>query len=170
MRKRLTRIVAVTAMLGSAVTLAGGSLAATASRASAAAGGANVCASSTFVGTLDLVTGVFTATGTLSDCHEHGSGTTVEVIGPNQDPTAPSLVTIHWATGHAASEAIVTAVPRSSVDPMCPVGYRDFTTDVYSTIVHGPYTGSTSHGVQCDDFSGFPTLRAVGIGPGEISR
>jgi hypothetical protein len=154
-------------MLGSAVTLVGGSLATTATPASAAAGGTYVCESFTAVATINPVTFVTTSIGTFSGCHEHGSGTSVEVIGPNQDPSAPTPVTIHWATGNATSELIVTAVPRLSVDPQCPVGYRDATIDVYSTVVHGPYTGSSSIGVQCLDLSGLPTgiLRSVGLGP-----
>lgn len=158
-----TRVAALLAAVVSTVAIVGGSLVATATPSSAAAGGTNVCDSFTAVLNIDPVTFVATAIGTFSGCHEHGSGTSVEVISPDQDPTAPTLVTIHWATGNARSEEIVTATPRKTVDPQCPAPYTDATIDVYSTVVHGAYTGSSSQGVQCLDFHHFPPS-GVGIG------
>ena len=160
--KALRQTVAMTAMLASTVAIIGGSLATTAVPSSAAPGGTNVCASFTAVGTVDLVTGATTSIGTLSGCHQQGSGTTVQVVGPNQDPNAPTPVTVHWATGHATSEGITTTVPHLSGDP-CPAG--DVAGDVSITVVHGPYTGSTGGFVICLDLSDFPILHATSVGP-----
>src|SRR5258706_14496952 len=108
MRYRLLRTIAVTAMLGSAVMLVCGSFATTAAPSFAATAGTNVCAS--LAATFDPSTGL--STGTLSGCHQQGSGTTVEA--PNlADPFAPNPVTIQWATGHAISDVVVSTGPVS---------------------------------------------------------
>ena len=156
-RKYRTRMLAMTVTMVSAVTLIGGSLATTASPASAAAGGTNVCAS--LVATFDPSTGV--STGALTGCHQQGSGTTVQV--PNlADPFAPSPFTIHWATGHATSEAIATPSPHLGGNP-CPAG--DAAGDISIAVVSGPYAGSTGGYVICLDLSTLPALHATSVGP-----
>jgi hypothetical protein len=154
MRHRLTRLVAVAATF-----LAGGALVATATPVHAAAGGTNVCASA--VGTLDLSAAVPTFTTTFTGCHEHGSGTAIEVANLN-NPSAPGHATLHWATGNAASENIVTSVIDPTGGP-CPAG--DIATDVTIQVVHGPYTGSTGHAVICSDLSDLPIIHTFSVGP-----
>ena len=161
-----TRMVGALGAVFAAVAIGGGSLVATATPSSAAAGGTNVCANLTETATIDPVTFVITEMGTFSGCDQQGSGTFLAVVGPNQDPAAPGPLTITWATGHAASEAIASTVPRGSVDPQCPAGYTA-TIDVSLTVVHGPYAGSTGHLEECIDFSGLPLgiVRGVSVGP-----
>jgi hypothetical protein len=152
-------MVAAAGMFGSAMTLGGGMLIATTTPASADAGGTNVCASA--VGTVDLSAAVPTVTTTFSGCHEHGSGTATHVEDLN-NPSAPSHVTLHWATGHATTESIVTSV----IDPsgaLCPAG--DIAFDSTIRVVHGPYTGSTGHYTKCTDISGLPIVHTFSVGP-----
>ena len=160
------RMVGVFSVLVSALAISGGSLVATATPSSAAAGGTNVCASLTETATIDPVTFAITEVGTFSGCEQQRSGTFVAVVGPNQDPAAPGPITIRWATGHAASEGIASTVPRALVDTRCPAG-TNATIDVSLAIVHGPYTGSTGHLEECIDFSGLSDgiVRGVSVGP-----
>jgi hypothetical protein len=164
--KLRTRIVGALGAMIAVVTIGGGSLVATATPSSAAAGGTNVCTSFTETATIDPVTFVVTAIGTFSGCQQQGSGTFEYSMGPDQDPTAPGLLTINWATGHAASEVLASTVPRVTVDPRCPVPYTA-TIDLSFTVVHGPYAGSTGQAVECIDFSGLPNgiVRGLGVGP-----
>jgi hypothetical protein len=156
MRHRLTRILAATALLGSTLLLAGGTLASSAAPVSAAPGGTNVCASLT--ATFDPSTGL--STGTLSGCHQQGSGTSIET--PNlADPFAPNPVTIRWATGHATSDLIVSSGPTSGTP--CPAG--DIAGAVSIAVVHGPYAGSTGGYVICLDFSDYPVIHSTSVGP-----
>jgi hypothetical protein len=157
MRHRLTRKVAAAAMLGSALTL-GGTLIATTTPASAAAGGTNVCTS--VVGTLDLSAAVPTYRNTFSGCREHGSGTSVEVADL-KNPSAPGHATLYWATGHATSENIVTSV----TDPGRPCPAHDIASDVTIRVVQGAYSGSTGHAVICADLSGLPIIHFFSVGP-----
>jgi hypothetical protein len=156
MRYRLSRILAALALLGSSLALAGGALVTSAAPASAAAGNTNVCAS--LVATFDPSTGV--STGTLSGCHQQGSGTTLQT--PDlANPFAPSPVTIAWATGHATSDVVVTTGPASG-DP-CPAG--DIAGAVSITVVHGAYSGSTGGYVICLDLSDYPVIHSTSVGP-----
>lgn len=155
--KYRTRMLAMTVTIVSAMTLIGGSLATTPTPASAAAGGTNVCASG--VATFDPSTGV--STGTLTGCHQQGSGTTVQVANL-ADPFAPTPFTIHWATGHATSEAIATPGPHLGVNP-CPAG--DVAGDISIVVVRGLYAGSTGGYVICLDLSTLPALHATSAGP-----
>jgi hypothetical protein len=151
MRHRLTRIVTVAAMLGSAVTLAGGTLAATTIPASATAGDANVCTS--YAATINLSTGMVTET--YNGCHQQGSATAEYALGQ----TTP--ITIHWATGNATSDVVASTV----IDPAGPCPAGEITTDVTLTVVDGAYTGSTAHNVICSDISGLPIVHITNFGP-----
>jgi hypothetical protein len=160
MRLRLTRLVAVTAMLGSAVTIIGGSLATTAVPSSAAPGGTNVCASAN--GTFDPFTSPL-ATGTFTGCHQQGSATTVETVNL-ADPSAPTAVTIYWATGHATSHAIAQGGPFVGTGNPCPAG--DTPNSVSITVVSGPYAGSVGGYTICFDLSAFPpVINSTSVGP-----
>jgi hypothetical protein len=141
-------------MSGSLVVLAGGALATTAGPSSAATGGTDVCSSA--ISTSNLITGL--GTETLSGCHQQGSAT---VVGIQQTPLSPTLDTIHWATGHATSHAIATAVV--SLGAPCPAG--DITNRVTLVVTDGPYAGSTGHNVICSDLSQFPILHSMNLGP-----
>jgi hypothetical protein len=152
MGHRRTRMLAAVAMLGSAVTVGGGMLVATAGPASASAGGTDVC--SAFAGTADVSTGV--ATQTYSGCQEHGSGTAQYTLGPT------TQFTIHWATGNATSDVVASSVLEPTGGP-CPAG--ELTNHVTLTVVDGAYAGSTGHNITCDDISGFPIVRVTNLGP-----
>ena len=155
-RKQLQRILAMTAMVVSVMTAVGGSLATTAVPASALPGGTNVCSS--LVATFDPSTGL--STGTLTGCHQQGSGTTVET--PNlADPFAPNPVTIYWATGHATSQLVVSTGPVSG-DP-CPAA--EIAGKVSISVVSGPYAGSTGGYVICLDLSDYPIIHGTSVGP-----
>jgi len=155
-RKHLQRMLAMTAMVVSVLTVVGGSLAGTAVPASAVAGGTNVCSS--LDATFDPSSGL--STGTLTGCHQQGSGTTVET--PNlADPFAPNPVTIYWATGHATSQLVVSTSPVSG-DP-CPAG--EIAGKVSISVVSGPYAGSTGGYIICLDFSDYPILHGTSVGP-----
>jgi hypothetical protein len=151
MRHGLTRLITVAAMLGSALTLAGGTLIATTTPASAAEGGANVCAS--FAGTVDLTTGVITET--YSGCHQQGSATDQYTLGQ----TSP--ITIHWATGNATSDVVASSV----IDPAGPCPTGEISVDVTLTVVGGAYAGSTGDNVICSDISGLPIVHNTNLGP-----
>jgi hypothetical protein len=153
MRHRLARMLAAVALLGSTVAVGGGLLIATAGPASAFAGDANVC--SAFAGTIDLSTRVVTQT--YSDCHQQGSGTAEYAFGQTT-----IQFTIHWATGHATSDVVLSAVVDPSGGP-CPAG--ELTNHVTLTVVHGAYAGSTGHNITCDDFSGLPIIHVTNFGP-----
>jgi hypothetical protein len=149
-------MLAAAAMLVSLVVLTGGSLASTAVPATAAPGNTNVCTS--LNATFDPSVGL--AIGTLNGCHQQGSGTSVET--PNlADPFAPNPVTIHWATGHATSQLIVSTSPASG-NP-CPTG--DIAGQVSISVVSGPYAGSTGGYVICLDLSEFPVIHSTSVGP-----
>jgi hypothetical protein len=126
-------------------------------RASADTVGTNVCSS--VVGTIDYFTGV--ETGTLSGCHQQGSGTFVQSIDPN-NPYGQVAGTIYWATGNATSHVITTSVPDSSVP--CPAGFA-YGTDFFITVVNGAYAGSTGYGADCSDVSRFPIIHDTNVGP-----
>jgi hypothetical protein len=132
-------MVAAAAMFGSALTVAGGALVATAAPASAAKGGTNVCAS--FVGTFDFSTGVLR--GTLSGCHQHRSGT-LRVVFDLTHP-APTPGSIRWATGHATSVITLTSLIVSAGP--CPAG--DIVIHNTITVRSGPYTGTPGHEIDC---------------------
>jgi hypothetical protein len=151
MHHLLTRIVTVAAMVGTAATLAGGTLTATTIPASATEGGTNVCTS--YAGTIDLSTGAITET--YSGCHQQGSATAEYALGQ----TTP--ITIHWATGNATSVVVVS----SAADPAGPCPAGEFTTDVTLTVVEGAYAGSTGHNVVCSDISGLPIVHNTNFGP-----
>jgi hypothetical protein len=153
--KAVPRLITLAAMFASVVTIVGGTLAATAVPSSGAPGGTNVCTG--FTATANVLTSV--ATGTLTGCHQQGSGTTLEIVDPN-NPLAPTPVTIAWATGHATSEAIVTVVPGPTT-AACPLG----TGDVSLNVVDGPYTGSNGHFVQCLQSFSFPNISGISLGP-----
>ena len=154
--KHLQRMLAMTAMVVSVMTAVGGSLATTEVPASALAGGTNVCSS--LVATFDPSTGL--STGTLTGCHQQGSGTTVET--PNlADPFAPNPVTISWATGHATTQLLATTGPVSG-NP-CPAG--EIAGKVSISVVGGPYAGSTGGYVICLDFSDYPVIHGASVGP-----
>ena len=157
-RFRLGRSLAVLAMLGSSLMLAGGAVVAAAGPASAAAGGQNVC--STFSGSADLSAGVPMLTGTFSGCHQQGSGTVSAVL----DITgAPAPGAIFWATGHATSVISLSAVIDFSGGP-CPAG--DVAADVTLTVGGGPYALATpGGGIICADLSGFPIIALSNFGP-----
>ena len=159
MRVRLTRLLAVTAMLGSAVTLIGGSLVTTATPSSAAPGGTNVCASAN--ATFDPFTGPV-ATGTFTGCHQQGSATSVETVNL-ADPSAPNAVTIYWATGHATSHVIAKGGPFVGTGNPCPTG--DVPGSVSITVVSGPYTGWVGGYTICFDLSEFPIINSTSVGP-----
>jgi hypothetical protein len=155
-RKSPTRMLAAAATLVSLLALTGSSLVTTAVPASAAAGGTNVCAS--LNATFDPSTGL--SIGTLTGCHQQGSGTTVEA--PNlADPFAPNPVTLYWSTGHATSHLIVSSGPASG-NP-CPAG--DIAGQVSISVVSGPYAGSTGGYVICLDLSDFPVIHSTSVGP-----
>jgi hypothetical protein len=157
MHRRITRTVAAVALFGASMILAGTALVANAVPASADAGGTDVCSS--HVSTFDFFTGV--VTGTLSGCHQQGSGTTEALVDPNH-PNGPTAATIHWATGNATTHVIITSVPDSSVP--CPAGFA-FGTDTYITAVDGPYAGSNGFEATCTDITGFPILHTTNVGP-----
>jgi hypothetical protein len=131
-------------MFGSALTLVGGALVATASPASAAKGGTDVCES--YVGTFNFSTGVLS--GTLSGCHQHHSGTLEVVFDLNNPSSAPG--SIHWATGGLTSVITLTSlvVPAGP----CPAG--DFVIDNTINVSDGPYTGTSGHMIDCLAASG----------------
>jgi hypothetical protein len=153
------RLFATTAVLASMLTI-GGALVATAPSASALPDGTNVCEG--FVGDpLNLLSPPpVVVTGTLFGCHQQGSGTTREVVN-SSDPSAPTLVTITWATGHATSDEIVT-VTNIPVDSRCPGATFEGIVD--AQVVHGPYTGSGGEGIQCTVLA-FPFLIGYSAGP-----
>jgi hypothetical protein len=152
-------MVAVMAMLGSAITLVGGTLATTAIPASAAPGGTNVCASAN--ATFDPFTGPL-AIGTFTGCHQQGSATSVEIVNL-ADPSAPNAVTIHWATGHATSQVIAQGGPFVGTGNPCPAG--DIPGSVSITVVSGPYAGSVGGYTICFDLSAFPVINSTSVGP-----
>jgi hypothetical protein len=151
---RFSRLLTLAAMSGSLVVLAGGALVTTAGPSSAATGGTDVCSSA--VSTSNFITGV--GTERLSGCHQQGSAT---VVGVQQTPSSPTLDTIHWATGHATSHAIASAVVSAGAP--CPAG--DITNRVTLVVVDGPYAGSTGHNVICSDLSQFPIIHSMNLGP-----
>jgi hypothetical protein len=151
MRHRFTQLITVAAMLGSALTLAGGTLLATTTPASATDGGTNVCTS--YVGTIDLTTGVITET--YNGCHQQGSATAEYTLGQ----TTP--ITLHWATGNATSEVVASSV----IDPTGPCPAGQISVDVTVTVVDGAYAGSAGHNVVCSDISGLPIVHNTNLGP-----
>jgi hypothetical protein len=155
LHNRFIRVLTVAAMTGSLVILGGGALVSTAGPSSAATGGTNVCSS--LVGRA-VVTTVVVATEAVSGCHQQGSAT---VDGFQSTPGGLTQDTIHWATGHATSHAIVAGV--SSVGAPCPAG--DVTTRGTLVVIDGPYAGSIGHNVICVDLSRFPILTWTNLGP-----
>jgi hypothetical protein len=151
---RFFRLLTLAALSGSLVVLADGALATIAGPSSAATGGTDVCSSA--VSTSNFITGV--GTERLSGCHQQGSAM---VVGVQQTPLSPTLDTIHWATGHATSHAIASAVV--SLGAPCPDG--DITNRVTLVVTDGPYAGSTGHNVICSDLSQFPILHSMNLGP-----
>jgi hypothetical protein len=125
-------------MFGSALTLTGGALFATAVPASAAKGGTDVCAS--YVGTFDFSTGVLS--GTLSGCHQHHSATLEVVFDLNNPSPAPG--SIHWATG---TTSVITLT--SLIVPAGPCPADDFVIDNTINVSDGPYTGTPGHMIDC---------------------
>jgi hypothetical protein len=97
---RLTRLVKVAAMLASSLLLASGTVLPTSGPASADAGGVNVCTG--FSGVLDTTFFPFpVVTGTLTGCHQQGSGVLTAVLDPFNGTQEPGSV--FWAAGHATS-------------------------------------------------------------------
>ena len=160
MLHRLTRPVAIAAMLGASLILSGGAFVATAGPAAADAGGTNTCTS--FLGGADLSSGVPVLSGTFSGCHQQGSG----MISGILDITgAPAPASIFWATGHATSVASISAVIDFSGGP-CPAG--DIAADVTIVVGGGPYAtppSATGSGILCADISGFPIIALSSFGP-----
>ena len=154
LQNRFFRLLTLAAMSGSLVILACGALVTTAGPSSAATGGTDVCSSA--ISTSNFFTGV--GTERLSGCHQQGSAT---VVGVQQTPLSPTLDTIHWATGHATSHAIASAVVSAGAP--CPAG--DITNRVTLVVVDGPYAGSTGHNVICSDLSQFPIINSMNLGP-----
>jgi hypothetical protein len=154
LHNRIIRVLTFAAMSGSLVILAGGALVTTAGPSSAATGGTNVCSSA--VSTENFITGL--GTERLRGCHQQGSAT---VVGIQRTPLGPTLDTIHWATGHATSHAIASAVV--SFGAPCPAG--DITNRVTLVVIDGPYAGSTGHNVICSDLSQFPIINSMNLGP-----
>ena len=146
---RLSRLAAAVVMLDSTLGIAGGTLLATSGPASAEAGGVNVC--NTFNGVADASGAVAIASGTLSDCHQQGSGMLAGVF----DITgAPAPASIAWATGHATSAIELSAAIDFSGGP-CPAG--DIAADITIVVGGGPYAtppSATGGGILCADISG----------------
>jgi hypothetical protein len=146
---RLSRLAATVVMLGSTLGVAGGTLLATAGPASADMGGVNVC--NTFAGTADASGSPVTAMGTLSDCHQQGSGSLSGVFDITGSPAPASIA---WATGHATSAITLTAAIDFSGGP-CPTG--DIAADITIVVGGGPYAtppSLTGGGILCADISG----------------
>jgi hypothetical protein len=156
MHHRITRTVAAVALTGSSLTLTGAAMVANTAPASADTAGTNVCAS--IAGYEDFRTGV--QTGTITGCHQQGSGTWKGLFDPN-NPFAPQHGTIFWATGNATSDIVGTAVYDPSVP--CPAG--DFGADATFTVVGGAYEGSTGHETECNDISAWPIVYSFSIEP-----
>jgi hypothetical protein len=154
LHNRFCRVLTFAAMSASLVILGGGVLVTAAGPSSAATGGTNVCSSA--VSSENFITGV--GTERLSGCHQQGSAT---VVGIQQTPLSPTLDTIHWATGHATSHAIASAVV--SFGAPCPAA--DITNRVTLRVTDGPYAGSTGHNVICSDLSQFPIINSMNLGP-----
>ena len=154
LQNRLFGVLTLAAMTASLVILAGGALVTTAGPSSAAKKGTNVCSRAT--STSNIVTGV--GTERLSGCRHHRSAT---VVGTQKSPSSPTHDTIHWATGHATSHAIASAVVNAGAP--CPAG--DITNRVTLVITDGPYAGSTGHNVICSDLSQFPIIHSMNLGP-----
>ena len=154
LQNRFFRVLTFAAMTASLVMLASGALVTTAGPSSAATEGTNVCSSA--ISTENFFTGV--GTEVLSGCHQQGSAT---VVGVQSSPLSPTLDTIHWATGHATSHAMASAVVNAGVP--CPAG--DITNRVTLVVVDGPYAGSTGHNVICSDLSQFPIIHSMNLGP-----
>jgi len=142
---RLSRLAAAVVMLGSTLGIAGGTLLATSGPASAEAGGVNVC--NTFNGVADASGAVAIASGTLSDCHQQGSGMLAGVF----DITgAPAPASIAWATGHATSLINLQLIAIDFSGDGCPTPGAIAAT-VLLTVGGGPYEGSGSTAVICAD-------------------
>jgi hypothetical protein len=157
---RPTRFVKIAAMLGSSLFLAGGTLLATSGPASAEAGGVNVCSS--FSGSADLSAQTPMITGTLTGCHQQGSGALTGVLDIT-GATAPGAV--FWATGHATSVITFSAVIDLSGGP-CPTG--DIAAAVTIMVGGGPYAtppSATGGGELCADASAFPIITLSSFGP-----
>jgi hypothetical protein len=157
MHHRITRTIAAVALSGASLISTGAALVANAAAASADNVDTNVCSSA--AANLNYSTGV--ATGTLSGCQQRGSATDQTFTDLNK-PNAPTSGTIHWATGNATTHIIITSVPDSSVP--CPAGFA-FGTDSNITVVDGPYGGSTGFEASCSDFSAFPIVHIISVGP-----
>jgi hypothetical protein len=154
---RVGRLAASVVMLGSTLGLAGGTLLATAGPASADSGGTNTCTG--FSGSADLSAQIPLLTGTLTGCHQQGSGALTGVLDIT-GATAPGSV--FWVTGHATSVITFSAVIDLSGGP-CPPG--DIAAAVTIMVGGGPYqSGTPGGGELCADPSGFPVIALSSFG------
>jgi hypothetical protein len=144
----------VAVMLMAALLFAGGALLGTAGPASAATGGTNVC--STLSATVDLSAAVPMVTGTLSGCHQQGSGAWSAVATTRPGSTPGSIA---WRTGHATSNFVITTVAVDFTGGPCPAG--DVAADFTIAVTSGPYEGSQGALVECVDISHYPTSLTI---------
>ena len=155
MRHRLARLIALVAMLGSALTLAGGALVASAGSAAASKRGADPSCT-TLTGTVDLSQQVAVLTGTLSGCQSNGDGAITAVFNLNGTPGPGS---IFWAKLDASS-GITLSVAASSQTGACPA-----TASVTITVGGGPSAGTSGTGFVCEDFTNYPVVAVSNSGP-----
>jgi hypothetical protein len=159
LRHGLTRLIAVVAMLGSALTLAGAGILATAGSAGAVNwAGDPTC---TLTGTVDLSQQTPVLTGTVNSCKSYGEGAIAAVFNLNGTP-APGSIT--WVNRNVTS-LITFSVAASPQSGACPATGSDVPLSVTITFGGGPVAGTTGGGSVCADFTHYPVLAVTNSGP-----
>jgi hypothetical protein len=155
---QLYRLPVIAVMFLTSLLLAGGVLFSTAGPATAAPGGTNVCSSLT--ASVDLSAAVPAGTGTLSGCHQQGSGawSALEISSPGSS----SLGSISWQTGHATSVFVLTLTSLDFTRGPCPAG--DIAASFTMTVESGPYEGSNGGLVECAKLSHYPIVGLSNFG------
>jgi hypothetical protein len=138
--------------------LAGGAFLTTAGPATAATGGTNVCMS--LSATENYSTGL--GIGTLSGCHQQGSGTWSVNLFPIMGPNTGSIT---WQAGQATSEIVLTLTNFVETGGACGSEVTAYST---ITVTSGPYEGSNGSIVECADLSNFLSqgiITVTNLGP-----
>jgi hypothetical protein len=154
---RLTRMVATAAMLG---TLVGGAVLATAGPASAASGGTNTCTSLTGTGDISAFPPV--VTGTVSGCHQQGSGVITAIVDISGGIAPGSIA---WNTGKATTLFTIQVINVDFSGTGCPAG--DVTVTALVVATAGPYAGTSGVNTFCADISAFPVV-SLSLAPGTV--
>jgi hypothetical protein len=159
-RRGLRRRIAVVAMLGSALTLGGAGILATAGSAGAVNwAGDPTC---TLTGTVDLSQQVPALTGTLGSCKSFGEGAITAVFNLTGAP-APGSIT--WV-GHNVTSSITLSVVTNWSTGLCPAtAGGDYLAAIAITFGGGPTVGTSGGGSMCVDFSHYPVLSVTNSGP-----